>query len=152
MKTSAFVLFCCLSVSLWAQELPPSSSTPEPKTSEISSPLPQDNWTKLDNLLLTLESTATTLEGNYLKLKTDYVSALINLQEAWRALEKSATAQEELSTLLAKSEASLKSSAALLDQARSDGSAITRSRNLWRVGAILGGVGTLSALFWGLLR
>lgn len=152
MKVFVLVLFCCLSVSSWAQESPPLSSTPALPTSGTSSPSPQDSWTTLDSLLSTLESEATTLEGSYLKLKTDYVSALINLQEAYRALEKSATAQEELSTLLAKSEASLKSSAVLLDQARSDASAITRSRNLWRVGAIMGGIGTVGALFWGLIR
>ena len=139
-RIAVFALSLWLSLSglSWGQASPPPFSSGTTGSSPTGSTSPGTSWLTLDQLLAELENEARSLEYSLLALSKKLIEAQAR--------------QAELSSLLEQSERSLRSSTLQLDSARHEAAAASRSRDLWRIGAILGGAGTIAAFVWGLTR
>lgn len=148
----ALLLSLALCASSWAQALPSPSSSPATPVSAPTSTAPEVSWQTLDELLTMLESEATSLENYLRKLEASLMQAAQDSASLSAKLAQAQIAQAELSRSLALSEASLTASATSLHSAQTRADSLSRSRNLWRALAIVGGAGTIAAVTWGLTR
>jgi len=110
------------------------------------------NWQTLDQLLQQLDSEATTLADNSKALEVKLAQALINLKNLQGWLEASVTAQNELKSSLALSEASLKASAQSLKEVQAQTAALNRSRNAWKLACIVVGAAGIGGTVYFILH